>query len=185
MPRCGCHGKPAAYSSGLSLRKSSSNRNGSNSCVSPKPKARRRCTPAPSIVGCDSMIFFTGRIDMISHLSGPALERATVLSSRLRFDSASCFRGRAKLGHQRGKLIEEGFQETPGALIGNDVIGVDKAGLELQIGFAAGQDNALRPEDLPQMLLGQRRADRALRRAGDGHDLAGPGVLAPGPRTPV
>src|SRR4051794_19586331 len=66
MPRCGCQGKPALYSSGLSLRKSSSSRNGSNSLVSPKPKARRRCTPAPSIVGLDWMIFLTGRMDMIT-----------------------------------------------------------------------------------------------------------------------
>ena len=33
--------------------------------VSPKPKARRRCTPAPSSVGLDWMIFFTGRMDMM------------------------------------------------------------------------------------------------------------------------
>src|SRR6185369_13120426 len=65
MPRCGCQGKPALYSSGLSLRKSSNSRKGSNSLVSTKPKARRRCTPAPSMVGFDWMIFFTGRMDMM------------------------------------------------------------------------------------------------------------------------
>src|SRR5215472_14124716 len=64
MPRCGCHGKPARYSSGRSLRKSSSSRNGSNSRVSPKPKARRNLTPAPSIVGLDWTIALTGRIDI-------------------------------------------------------------------------------------------------------------------------
>src|ERR1041385_3223733 len=72
MPRCGCQGKPARYSSGLSLRKSSSSRNGSNSLVSPKPKARRRCTPAPSSVGLDWMIFLTGRMDIVLGLSGMA-----------------------------------------------------------------------------------------------------------------
>src|ERR1017187_3425858 len=30
----------------------------------PKPKARRRCTPAPSRVGLDFMSRFTGRIDI-------------------------------------------------------------------------------------------------------------------------
>src|SRR5215467_6212996 len=64
MPRCGCQGKPARYSSGLSLRKSSSSRNGSNSVVSPKPKARRSLTPAPSRVGRDSMMRLTARMDM-------------------------------------------------------------------------------------------------------------------------
>jgi hypothetical protein len=33
--------------------------------VSPKPKARRSFTPAPSIVGFDVMICFTGLMDMI------------------------------------------------------------------------------------------------------------------------
>jgi len=33
------------------MRKSSSNRKGSKAAVSPKPKARRNFTPAPSIVG--------------------------------------------------------------------------------------------------------------------------------------
>src|SRR5580704_16252153 len=70
MPRCGCQGKPARYSSGRSLRKSSSSRNGSNSLVPPKPKARRRCTPAPSIVGFDETILFTGRMDMTLILGG-------------------------------------------------------------------------------------------------------------------
>src|SRR6187401_780127 len=65
MPRCGCHGNPALYSSGLSLRKSSNSRNGSNSLVSPKPKARRRRTPAPSMVGCDSTMRLTGLIDIL------------------------------------------------------------------------------------------------------------------------
>src|SRR6516225_6222878 len=48
----------------MSLRKSSSRRKGSKSEVLPKPKARRRCTPAPSRVGLDLIRRFTGRSDM-------------------------------------------------------------------------------------------------------------------------
>src|SRR3954471_9922620 len=48
----------------MSLRKSSSRRNGSNSDGSPKPKARRRCTPAPSSVGLERTSRLTGRMDM-------------------------------------------------------------------------------------------------------------------------
>src|SRR5262249_56589792 len=51
-------------SSGRSLRKSSRSRNGSNSEVVPKPKARRSLTPAPSTVGCDCTMRLTGRMDM-------------------------------------------------------------------------------------------------------------------------
>src|SRR5205814_800153 len=50
----------------MSLRKSSSSRNGSNSEVLPKPNARRKCTPAPSRVGLASIIRLIGRIDIIS-----------------------------------------------------------------------------------------------------------------------
>src|ERR1700685_974002 len=71
MPRCGCQGKPARYSSGRSLRKSSSSRNGSNSAVSPKPKARRRWTPAPSMVGFDETMRLTGRMDMVEPSRNP------------------------------------------------------------------------------------------------------------------
>src|SRR6266550_1808425 len=51
IPRCGCQGKPATYSAGFSDRKSSRRRNGSRRGTSAAPKARCRCTPAPSIVG--------------------------------------------------------------------------------------------------------------------------------------
>src|SRR5947207_14063860 len=63
MPRCGCHGNPARYSSGRSFRKSSNSSNGSNSVGSPKPNARRRWTPAPSRVGRDWATRLTGRMD--------------------------------------------------------------------------------------------------------------------------
>src|SRR5580704_8382127 len=48
----------------MSLRKSSSSRNGSKSEVLPKPNARRRCTPAPSSVGLDFTRRLTGRRDI-------------------------------------------------------------------------------------------------------------------------
>ncbi len=64
MPR-----KPGSYSRGLSLRKSSKSRNGSNSVVSPKPNARRSFTPAPSVVGCDWVMRLTARMD-IEHRGG-------------------------------------------------------------------------------------------------------------------
>src|ERR1700685_760325 len=50
----------------MSLRKSSRSKNGSKSLVLSKPNARRRCTPAPSIVGLDLIIRFTGRIDILA-----------------------------------------------------------------------------------------------------------------------
>src|SRR5579871_6805915 len=50
----------------MSLRKSSSKRNGSKSEVLPKPKARRKCTPAPSKVGLASLSRRMGRIDMFA-----------------------------------------------------------------------------------------------------------------------
>src|SRR6266404_3923803 len=53
----------------MSFRKSSSNRNGSKSDVLPKPKARRRCTPAPSSVGLDLISRLIGRRDIASSLS--------------------------------------------------------------------------------------------------------------------
>src|SRR6266403_3241540 len=65
MPRCGCRGKPARSSSGISLRKSSRRRNGSKSDVLPKPKARRKCTPAPSRVGLDLINRLMGRSDIL------------------------------------------------------------------------------------------------------------------------
>src|SRR6266571_6385376 len=49
----------------MSLRKSSSRRNGSKSDVLPKPNARRRCTPAPSRVGLALISRLMGRIDML------------------------------------------------------------------------------------------------------------------------
>ena len=78
MPRCGCHGNPARYSSGLSLRKSSKSRNGSNSFGSPKPKARCNLTPAPSSVGLGRRTRLTGRMDMAAVYSAPCETRRSL-----------------------------------------------------------------------------------------------------------
>ena len=86
---------------------------------------------------------------------------------------------------QRGELVDEGLQESPRALVGDGAVVVDQAGLEGDIGLAAHQENAQVAEHLAQMLLRERGADRARRGAGDGGELAGPGVLAPRPRAPV
>src|SRR5215831_4024685 len=48
----------------MSLRKSSRSRKGSKSEVLPKPKARRRWTPAPSRVGLDLIKRLIGRNDI-------------------------------------------------------------------------------------------------------------------------
>src|SRR6266581_1306889 len=66
----------------MSLRKSSSRRNGSNSFVFPKPNARRRCTPAPSRVGLDLISRLTGRIDILDS-SAENLCRLTRATGRL------------------------------------------------------------------------------------------------------
>src|SRR5450759_4391260 len=62
MPRCGCQGNPRMYWAGVSPRKSSISKKGSNSLVSPNPKARLSCTPAPSSVG---LLFNTLRIFLV------------------------------------------------------------------------------------------------------------------------
>src|SRR5262249_24493183 len=41
----------------------------SKAVVSPKPKARRNFTPAPSMVGVDWIMLFTGRMDMLGSLA--------------------------------------------------------------------------------------------------------------------
>src|SRR6266853_3888367 len=60
----------------MSLRKSSRSRNGSKSDVLPKPKARRKCTPAPSRVGLDLINRLMGRSDIfVSSESWPVGEQ--------------------------------------------------------------------------------------------------------------
>src|ERR1039458_10059352 len=54
----------------MSLRKSSSRRNGSKSDVLPNPKARRKWTPAPSKVGLDEAIRLMGRKDILTSCCG-------------------------------------------------------------------------------------------------------------------
>src|SRR5438128_1769236 len=60
----------------MSLRKSSNSKNGSKSEVLPKPKARRRCTPAPSMVGLALISFRIGRMDTLPFLSHPDPHRS-------------------------------------------------------------------------------------------------------------
>src|SRR5438874_5982213 len=67
----------------MSLRKSSRRRKGSKSDVLPKPKARRRCTPAPSRVGLALMSRLTGRMDMLASFA----EGQRIVSHRLRLVS--------------------------------------------------------------------------------------------------
>src|SRR5262249_42418003 len=62
IPRCGCQGKPRWSSAGSLERKSSRRRKGSSCGTSWKPKARRRCTPAPSMVGLLFQTFSTRRV---------------------------------------------------------------------------------------------------------------------------
>src|SRR4051812_5559892 len=52
----------------MSFRKSSKRRNGSNSEVLPKPKARRKCTPAPSMAGFALIMRLIGRKDILFFL---------------------------------------------------------------------------------------------------------------------
>src|SRR5947208_881240 len=68
----------------MSLRKSSSRRNGSTSDVGAKPNARRRCTPAPSRVGLALTSRLTGRMDiwLWTASEGPALGPALGLVLR-------------------------------------------------------------------------------------------------------
>src|SRR5208283_620370 len=50
----------------MSLRKSSRSRKGSKSEVLPNPKARRKCTPAPSRVGLERTSRLMGRRDILT-----------------------------------------------------------------------------------------------------------------------
>src|ERR1043166_5828646 len=122
------------------------------------------------------MIFFTGRMDMTVSLSD---------GSRMYRKLRGGTRRHGKPYHQRGELIEEAFQKAPRAVVGDIVVGVDQARLERYIVLAAHQQNALGAEDLAKVLLRERGADRARRRAGDGGELPGPVVLAPRPRAPI
>src|SRR2546426_10622604 len=98
MPRCGCHGNPASYSSGFSDRKSSRRRNGSRRGTSRFPNARRRWTPAPSIVsraGRISVTLRTAESSVLMAVSrfGPYLN---VGASGRWFISARRFRSRGR-----------------------------------------------------------------------------------------
>jgi hypothetical protein len=85
-----------------------------------------------------------------------------------------------QLADQRREPVDEALQEFPRGLVADRALGVDQVRLERDIGLAAEQDHAEADHDRAQMLLRQRGADRARRRAGDEAGLAGPGVLAVG-----
>src|SRR2546426_12473671 len=76
IPRCGCHGNPFTYSSGSSERKSSRSRNGSYCSGGPKPIARWRWTPAPSMV---ARLLSTWRTRLVSGTHSSFITRTRVL----------------------------------------------------------------------------------------------------------
>ena len=86
---------------------------------------------------------------------------------------------------QRSEPIEEALQEFPRALVADPAFGVHQVGLERNVGLSAQKDHAETGHDRAQMLLRERAADGAWRGAGDEGGLAGPGILAVGPRAPV
>src|SRR6185369_4867487 len=53
-------------------------KNGSKSDVFPNPNARRKCTPAPSIVGFDLITLLIGRIDIRFSYLLPPVEGGTL-----------------------------------------------------------------------------------------------------------
>src|SRR5262249_7331367 len=152
-------------------------RNGSNSLVSPKPKARRSFTPAPSIVGVDWTIRFTGRMDMACSSCCWSLRRCFAQPLGL---------ARRQAVQQGRELVEIILQELSRAVVGNFSLIVDEPRLERDIGLAAHDQCAQRAaENLAEMLLRQRGRDGAGRGSRDGHRLAGPRVLPIGPCAPV
>ena len=83
----------------MSLRKSSSSRNGSKSDVLPKPNARRRCTPAPSRVGLALMSRLTGRMDIVFS-NGTKESRSRSHSTLASIPTSARARPGAVLGNQ-------------------------------------------------------------------------------------
>src|SRR5262245_53900916 len=81
----------------MSLRKSSSSRNGSKSDVLPNPNARRRCTPAPSSVGLERMRRLMGRMDMSRSPTGGVCLSFTCWLSRANPNSWFLFGVRLEL----------------------------------------------------------------------------------------
>src|SRR5258708_34804852 len=92
----------------MSLRKSSRRRKGSKSVVLPKPNARRRWTPAPSVVGFDLMTLWTGRMDMLGSFCWPRPARQRGAVSRTR---GQCSRRKPTFNIQRPTLNVQGRGE--------------------------------------------------------------------------
>jgi hypothetical protein len=73
-----------------------------------------------------------------------------------------------KPGDQRCELVHEAVEELSRAFIRDGAIAIDEARLEAHIRLAAHDEHAQVAKNLPEMLLCDRRAERAGRRAGDG-----------------
>jgi hypothetical protein len=97
----------------------------------------------------------------------------------------SCAPVAAQSRHERGELIDESLQEFPRAIVVDVAIIINEIRLERDVDVAALQDRAETKHNRPEMLLRQRRANRAARRAGDKGRLAGPAVFSIGARTPI
>ena len=181
MPRCGCQGKPALYSSGLSLRKSSSSRNGSNSLgvAEAEGAAQMHAGAFHGRLGLDDLLHGTDGHDALPFCD---LARMRDLFMRPLATGLSRATSRATSAANWSRKLFRNSRVLSSVTVPSSSI---RPGLNCDIGLAAHQQNALRAEDLAQVLLRQRRADRARRGAGDGRELAGPGVLAPRPRAPV
>src|ERR1700722_7432404 len=124
MPRCGCHGKPARYSRGTSLRKSSRRRKGSNSDVLPKPNARRRCTPAPSRVGLDLMSRLTGRMDNLASYAEGSVFHCTAHASPCEKLNRQASRGHQPFGREtiiRGPTMAKPTQPNILFIMADDI----------------------------------------------------------------
>src|SRR5260370_1108221 len=83
-PWRGSRGNPAKNSSATSVRKPPASKNGTTSVLLPTPHPRRKCTPAPSVVGLDLINLFTGRMDMAVSFPIPRVYPLDVLSPTFR-----------------------------------------------------------------------------------------------------
>ena len=95
-------------------------------------------------------------------------------------------RDRREAAGEGGELVDEALEERPHGVVRHVALRVDEIGLERNIGFAAhDMQPRAAAEHRAQMLLGDGRRYGAARGADNGGRLAGPGGLAPRPRTPV
>ena len=81
------------------------------------------------MVGFDSTMLFTGRMDMTRCPFLPLVYAACAAAGR---------------DYEREELIDEALQELPRAFVGDGAGGVDQPGLEREVGLAARDQHALR-----------------------------------------